>query len=93
MQSSIHRRHSQHGKPVNAGAPRGIFRSQYEWTHLLQEGGQFTVTRVGSVVPRVLSAEYRALHKLSKMGVSELTGPTYQRYFVAERCDEPRGKV
>ena len=89
-ESWIHRRHSKHGQV--AGAPRGIFRSQAEWVALLQAGGVFTVTRVGAVVPRNLTAEYRTLHKLSRTGVAELTGPSYQRYFVAERClPVPRG--
>jgi hypothetical protein len=41
-----------HGKSANTGAPRGIFRSQAEWVELLQQGGAFTVTKIGSVVPR-----------------------------------------
>ena len=46
---SPHVRHGKHGQvPANAGAPRGIFRSQYEWTNLIQAGTGWTVTRVGS---------------------------------------------
>lgn len=46
---TIHVRHGKHGQvPANAGAPRGIFRSQYEWTNLIQAGTGWTVTRVGS---------------------------------------------
>ena len=84
----IHQRHRFHGMPpAGTGAPRGVFRSQAEWIDLLQEGGEFTVTRVGSVLPRNLSTEFRVYHRLSKTFNSiELTGPTYQRYFVAERC-------
>ena len=87
-ESYIHRRHGKHGQvPANAGAPRGIFRSQAEWTHLLQSGGEWTVTRIGSVVPRNITGAFRQFHKLSKtFSTNELTGPTYQRVFVAERC-------
>ena len=78
-ESTIHRRHKKHG--MVKGFPRGIFRTQYEWTSLLQSDGEFTVTRVGAVMPRNITGDFRSRHRLSGQGVVELTGPTYQRYF------------
>jgi len=82
----IHRRHASHGAPANKGAARGIFRSQQEWVSLLQADGDYMVTRIGAVVARNLSREYRLLHRLGGDRRGELTGPMYQRFFVAERC-------
>ena len=83
----IHVRHAKHGLPANPGASRGLFRSQAEWIELMQSSGHFTVTRVGAVVAASIDAEFRHHHRLAKTWNSaELTGPTYQRYFVAERC-------
>ena len=57
---------------------------------MLQAGGEYTVTRIGAVVARNVTREFRARHKLSATFTNlELTGPTYQRYFVAERCASP----
>ena len=46
------------------------------------------VTRVGAIVPRELSTEFRRAHRLTNAWqfAYEMTGPTYQRYLVAERC-------
>ena len=83
----IHVRHKQHGKPPFKGAPEAIFRPQQEWVRLLQASGAFTVTRVGAVVARNLSHEFRLQHRLANhWNPYEYVGPTYQRYFVAERC-------
>lgn len=83
-------RHAKHGAPMTPRGPKGVFRTQAEWTRLLQHGGQFTVTRVGVVSSLNLSAEFRHTHRLSqRWSKPELTGPSYQRYFVAERCLDP----
>lgn len=80
-------RPKQHGKPSFRGAPKAFFRAQQDWVRMLQASGDFTVTRVGAVVARNLSWEFRHAHKLAlHWSPSELVGPTYQRYFVAERC-------
>ena len=61
--------------------------AQAEWVELLQAGGEYTVTSIGSVVPANITPAFRVYHKLSKtFTTAELTGPTYQRWFVAERC-------
>ena len=68
---------------------RGRFRTQREWISLLEEHTGFVVTSIRTVCPRDLSnfTEYYQQHRIAgDKHVLDLSGPTYQRLFVAQRC-------
>ena len=74
--------------PLSPGSHRNVVRFPPAGCLRDTRGRDFGfVTGWLAVVPRNITGAFRQFHKLSKtFSNNELTGPTYQRYFVAERC-------